>query len=256
MGQSHRRRPKWIPGLVVLVLCALVLPAEAEDRFRPVRGQLKPYVADADLALIGDQSSEKSLKEMTLENVERVFSELPHFAFQQSADQLPEPREDDPPYPEALLRTKSDSLSGRISVSDIQTAVLEESIPGDSGEQFLEEIMELFKGKPQGRTRKLLSQKLEGALLKGEDSHLKGKGLESRSGGLRRRLLADSVETPGNGVTLTEGSSTSDSDSGNGNWGPLSKGAWIGIIIAFVFLVGAVTILCWCLECVCCCCCF
>lgn len=62
MGQSHRRRPKWIPGLLFLVLCALVLPAEAEDRFRPVRGQLKPYVADADLALIGDQSSEESLK--------------------------------------------------------------------------------------------------------------------------------------------------------------------------------------------------
>jgi hypothetical protein len=62
MGQSHRRRPKWIPGLVVLVLCALVLPARGEDRFQPVRGQLKPYVADADLALIGDQSSEESLK--------------------------------------------------------------------------------------------------------------------------------------------------------------------------------------------------
>jgi hypothetical protein len=62
LGQSHRRRPKWILGLVVLVLYALVLPARGEDRFRPVRGQLKPYVADSDLALIGDQSSEESLK--------------------------------------------------------------------------------------------------------------------------------------------------------------------------------------------------
>lgn len=181
--------------------------------------------------------------ELTLEHVVSVFAELPRLAFHQN--QIPPPREDDPQFPNTLLRSNSDSLSGRISLSDIRTAVVEESIPGDLGEQFLEEVLALFRGHFQGHNRKLLSKR--GSMKGLETAEVLGAG---------RKLLADNVQNSGTGVTLTDGttSSTSTTDSNSNKWGPLTKGAWIGIIIAVVFVVGALSILCWCLQCVCCCC--
>eukprot|EP00243_Klebsormidium_subtile_P001514 TRINITY_DN12690_c0_g1_i1.p1 TRINITY_DN12690_c0_g1~~TRINITY_DN12690_c0_g1_i1.p1 ORF type:complete len:272 (-),score=38.19 TRINITY_DN12690_c0_g1_i1:473-1288(-) len=244
-GRSHRKRPKWFFAIAVLFLSSTVLPASADDAFKPVGKQAKPYVADADLALIADQLAQENVKELTLEHMVSVFAELPRLMFHQN--QVPPAREDDPQFPDRLLRSNSDSLSGRISLSDIRTAVVEESIPGDLGEQFLEEVLALFRGYSQGRSRKLLSKR--GSVNGLENTEVSGAG---------RKLLAENVQSSGTGVTLTDGttSSTSTSDSNSNKWGPLTKGAWIGIIIAFVFVVGAVTILCWCLECVCCCCCF
>ncbi|GAQ85156.1 hypothetical protein KFL_002210220 [Klebsormidium nitens] len=244
-GSSPRKRAKWLLVIALLCLSSTMLPAKADDGFKPVGKQAKPYVADADLALIADQLAQENVKELTLEHVVSVFAELPRLAFHQN--QVPPVREYDPQFPDTLLRSNSDSLSGRISLSDIRTAVVEESIPGDLGEQFLEEVLALFRGPFQRHNRKLLSK--QGPVKGLEKVEISGGG---------RRLLAENVQSSGTGVTLTDGttSSTSTSDSDSGKWGPLTKGAWIGIIIAVVFVIGAVTILCWCLECICCCCCF
>lgn len=61
-GRSHRQRPTWFLTVAVLFLSSTMVPASADGAVRPIGKQGKPYVADADLALIAEQLAQENVK--------------------------------------------------------------------------------------------------------------------------------------------------------------------------------------------------